>query len=196
MPEIKRSNPKCIEQITAHLRELDGKIGRVGFLGTKYDDGKSVAEIAAVQEFGAVIQHPGGTPYKIGHNGQAVFVNKSEGGNLPKTRPHEIVIPPRPFMRPTVADQKQNWFKIMENGAKLVIDGKATAGMIFTGLVQKAAADIKTTISNLQSPSLKRSTVRKRLNRKSDKKTLGLLEKPLIDSGKMLESVLGVVEDE
>lgn len=58
---------------------------------------------AAAMELGADIEHPGGTPYYIDKDtGLAVFVSlaspASEG--LPRTKPHEIKIPPHPFLRP------------------------------------------------------------------------------------------------
>jgi phage gpG-like protein len=62
----------------------------------------SSAEYAAIQEFGGTIQHPGGTPYFM-KDGKPVFVsNQGQGAHhaLPVTKPHAIVIPARPYMRP------------------------------------------------------------------------------------------------
>lgn len=60
------------------------------------------AEYSAIHEFGGTIRHPGGTPYFM-RDGLAVFVSKSGQGafhHLPVTKPHDIVMPARPFMRP------------------------------------------------------------------------------------------------
>lgn len=62
------------------------------------------APYAAIQEYGGVINHPGGTAYFIGNNGLAVFVPDSNilSTYLPRTKPHEIVLPARPYMRPAL----------------------------------------------------------------------------------------------
>lgn len=62
----------------------------------------SNAPYAAIQEFGGTIQHPGGTPYFM-RDGKPVFVSNRGAGafhNLPKTKPHEITLPSRPYIRP------------------------------------------------------------------------------------------------
>lgn len=62
---------------------------------------------AAALELGATIAHPGGTAYYIDESGKAVFIANasplSEG--LPRTKPHEIILPAHPFLRPA-ADVK------------------------------------------------------------------------------------------
>jgi len=54
---------------------------------------------AAAQHYGAVIDHPGGTPYIV-IDGRAKFLRKD--GEYPPgvrfTRPHKIVLDPRPFL--------------------------------------------------------------------------------------------------
>lgn len=77
---------------------------RVGIIGSKAkalhgDSGLTNAELGAVHEFGADINHRGGTPYKILANGKAQFVKKSEGKDLPVTSAHKITIPARSFLR-------------------------------------------------------------------------------------------------
>ncbi|MEL7698650.1 hypothetical protein VO57_015415 [Citromicrobium bathyomarinum] len=71
----------------------NGVEGTWGSKGVKY---------ARIHELGGTIEHPGGTPYKIVDGGMAVFVSKDdpEAANLPKTKPHEIVVPARPYLRP------------------------------------------------------------------------------------------------
>lgn len=77
---------------------------RIGILGSKaaasHDSksGLTNAQLGAVHEMGANINHPGGTPYKILGNGRALFVSKKDGEGLPVTGPHEIKIPQRSFL--------------------------------------------------------------------------------------------------
>ncbi len=63
---------------------------------------RSEAPYAKIQEFGGTFEHPGGTPYFM-RDGKPVFVsNKGQGAfhNLPRTKPHSITLPARPYMRP------------------------------------------------------------------------------------------------
>ncbi len=60
---------------------------------------------AAIHQFGGVINHPGRTPYIILSNHQAHFISKkkaaeleAEGRKVKVTKPHQITIPPRPFL--------------------------------------------------------------------------------------------------
>ena len=86
--EIKRKNPKVFETIIARVKDLDGKVGKAGWFHTsRYADGTPVAYIAAIQEFGVHINHPGGTPYRIGEDGRAVFVSRPKAPGLKPPRP-------------------------------------------------------------------------------------------------------------
>lgn len=64
--------------------------------------GVTEADYALIHELGGVIEHPGGTPYFIREDGMAVFVRKDDprAADLPKTKPHQIVMPARPYLRP------------------------------------------------------------------------------------------------
>jgi len=197
MVKVTRKNPQAFLQISERLKALDGLEGKAGWLeSSRYEDGKPIAGIAAVQEFGATINHPGGTPYKIGADGQAVFVAKGSPGaeNLPVTKPHVIVIPPRPFMRPTAERERRHWIELMIAGAKAVVKGSMTGFDVMDQIAHKAALDIAKSISQVTTPPLKAGTIRARLKRRSDKKTLGLLDKPLVDSGDLIDSITHTVE--
>lgn len=76
----------------------NGVEGTWGSKGVKY---------ARIHELGGTIEHPGGTPYFIGEDGMATFVSKDhpDAADLPKTKPHDIVIPARPYLRPA-ADKR------------------------------------------------------------------------------------------
>jgi hypothetical protein len=195
--EVTRSNPGAFKVIAAALKELDGKQVRAGwFESAKYEDGTLVAGIAALQEKGGVIQHPGGTPYKIGADGKAVFVTKAAGAGLPVTKAHSITIPPRPFMQPTVDRESNNWIKIMGEGAKAVVRGATTARDVLEALGLNAQEEIRRSISLVVSPPLKKATIAARLRKRADKKHVGLLDKPLEDTRTMWDTVQHTVEDD
>ena len=190
MAQITRKNPKCFEILADHLKELQNVQGKSGwFESSVYENGEQVAYIAAIQEFGAVINHPGGTP--IGPHG---FVSKAEGVGLPVTKPHTIVIPPRPFMRPTIARERNNWLKYMTSGAKKVLRGTASATQILEIVAIRAAGDIAKTISQITTPPLAKGTIAARRRKMSNKKLVGALDKPLVATGILLNSVTGKAE--
>ena len=72
--------------------------------GDPVTDNLDMAGLGAVHEFGAEIDHPGGTPYFINEFGMATFVKKdSFYGQLlisrgQVTKPHHISIPARPWL--------------------------------------------------------------------------------------------------
>ena len=75
--------------------------------GVKGEWGSKDVAYALIHELGGVIEHPGGTPYVIGEGGMATFVSLDDprAAELPKTKPHDITIPARPYLRPA-ADVK------------------------------------------------------------------------------------------
>lgn len=198
MATMKRLRPDSFKILAKNLKELDGKVGRAGWFETsKYEDGTPVAAIAAVHEMGATINHPGGTPFFTTSDGSAHFVHKNTAFSfgLPETKPHQIIIPPRPFMRPTMAREKQAWLQIMGDGAKKVFLGTVSAKQVMEAVALRAAGDIAKTIAQLTSPPLKPSTIAARKRKMSDKKTVGSLTKPLVASGLLIQSVTGKAED-
>lgn len=197
MVGVKRSNPNGLTILLARLNDLDGKVAKAGwFASSKYENGAPIAGIAAVQEYGATINHPGGTPYKIGPDGKAIFVSKAVGANLPVTKPHTIVIPPRPFMRPTVTRDKPTWISLFKDGAKAVLNGQRTGLEVLDAVGQFAAGGIAKSIVAVTAPSLKASTVAARRRQMADRKTVGALDKPLVHSGLLLDTVSSAVEDD
>lgn len=89
-----------------------------------------------------------------------------------------VNIPPRPFMRPTVRQQKDKWVKLVEKGIPHVVMGKLTAFQVLDGVGMQAAGDIQTTISSIYSPPNSPATIKRKGS-----------AKPLVDTGYMLASV-------
>ena len=93
---------KLSRSIFKEVTNTDNEVsGRVYSSGLKY---------AKIQEFGGTIKHPGGTAYIPGGGsafaGAALFVSNakaavlaaSKKGELPRTKPHNIVIPAAHYM--------------------------------------------------------------------------------------------------
>lgn len=104
-------------------------------------------------------------------------------------------IPPRSFMRTTIAEQRKNWTQIAEQGSRAVIQGKVGAGQLMEMLGAKASGDMRKKITEITTPALKQSTINARLRQRADKQTVGSLNKPLVDTGLMLQSLTYVVKD-
>ncbi len=105
-------------------------------------------------------------------------------------------IPPRPFMRPTSVREKRNWIGLMEQGARAVMKGNIDGLTVLDSIAAKAAAEIARSITLVHTPPLKPATIARRLAKHADKATVGLLDKPLIDTGRMYETVTHTVERE
>lgn len=122
-------------------------------------------------------------------------------------------IPPRPFMRPTIAKKGNEWKQEAFNKSKLIIEGKLNPYALMELIGQKAKEDISQTIINLWSPALSPNTIKARIAKYSSDPVLAEstrkkrkrevkkfvssgLYKPLEDSGRMLATIQNTVEDE
>jgi hypothetical protein len=133
----RRKNPNWTRNVARNLEEAGKWECAIGFpknkglgnphyttkgAGGKQNPGPSILEVAIWNNYGATVQHPGGTPYKremTSNGGYAMggeefkvrFVKKSSrrAAELPKTKPHTITIPPRPFMEQAAEALKRDW---------------------------------------------------------------------------------------
>lgn len=182
---------RLIRQHIEALKSVEGKSVEAGwFESAQYEkDGKqiSVARIARVQEHGFTIDHPGGTKYindaiTGGRYVGTRFVSNEFKGEHNVTKAHKIVIPARPFMRNAWGIFVARRRDIQRKIAKDIITGKITAqvgleqiGMALEGCIKKS---IRNGVWTPNAPS----TVRKKG-----------FNKPLIDSGHMLQSITSTV---
>lgn len=105
-------------------------------------------------------------------------------------------IPARPFMRPTIIAETNNWMRLVEQGAKQILKGNYNTTDVLDLLGQKAAGDIRETISKVFEPPLATATIKARLAKRKNKTQVGNLDKPLIDTGYMFATLNSTVEDE
>lgn len=79
---------------------------------------------SAIQELGGTINHPGGTPFFI-KDGELVFVSKDSpaAARLPKTKPHLITLPERPYLRPAAQKNKEPGKRRMHEAVDHVLKG-------------------------------------------------------------------------
>jgi len=119
---------KHTEQMVANMDDLKKHAAFVGLpkekVGGKiYGDGMTILQIGATHEFGATINHPGGTPYIIGKDGKAKFVKKGTAGATGVTKPHKITIPRRSFLRTPFAIKRKELNKGIAKQFELVSNG-------------------------------------------------------------------------
>lgn len=139
----------------------------------------TVAAIGFVHEFGANINHPGGTPYKILGNGRAIFLKKGDPTATGITQPHKITIPERSFMRSTIKEKKAELVRLQVRLWKKIINGVMgeEKGL---GLLGEFLADkIKRKIVAIKEPPNAPATLRKKAPRSN----------PLIDTGQLKNSI-------
>ena len=103
-------------------------------------------------------------------------------------------IPPRSFMRSTVAEQKEAWKATLAQGAKRVLEDKLTVEQMLDALGQSAAGQIKEKISSITAPALSEATLYLRQNRIDKSLPVNTSTKPLVDTSYMLDSVDSKVE--
>lgn len=122
-------------------------------------------------------------------------------------------IPPRPFMRPTVEQRRQEWSALIAGAARQAIESGTPLDVVEV-LGQTASGDIASTIREIQNPPLSPVTVLLRQWRRGGvqvtRKTValaarlidagmatvpgGTAAKPLVDSGVMFNAVSYEVE--
>lgn len=128
-------------------------------------------------------------------------------------------IPPRPFMRPTIAQQRQAWRDTLRKGAKQVLAERLTFEQMLTAFGLSAAGQVAESIKAVTAPPLSPITLLLRQKAKTGEKitgrtvgmaaaasgfvptensgaVLGVSDKPLIDTALMLKSVTAQVSDE
>ncbi|MBG2875545.1 hypothetical protein I4902_08270 [Proteus alimentorum] len=101
-------------------------------------------------------------------------------------------IPPRPFLRPTMNDKKQDYSQLIFRAVKASIKGNITLDNGLTQIGATVAGDVKMAIKAVTTPALDDSTVKARARRHSKGKAT---DKPLVDTGQMLQAVSFIVED-
>ena len=104
-------------------------------------------------------------------------------------------IPPRPFLRPTVEKHQSEWKTIASIGIKRILDDKATAKDAMNILGLAISGQIRVAITRVTQPRLAPITIAHRLNERADKQTIGLLDKPLIFEGILLNSTSYIVQN-
>lgn len=162
----------------------------VGFFeDATYPDGTPVAYIASVQEFGGTVEVPEheteiyrsvAKDGSFNQNGKFVRRNKSNFATTHTVPAHVITIPARPFMRNTVANNQADWGKALGDA---LVETKFSVKKSLNVMGRVMSDQMRDEIKRI-GPENKPSTIRKKgFNR------------PLIDTGRMFQSVTHEVKD-
>lgn len=103
-------------------------------------------------------------------------------------------IPPRLGMRDTADAKRAEWAEVARRGSVAVLKGTTSALAVMGMLGLKASGDMRKHISQVVSPPLKPATIAARLRERADHKTVGALDKPLVFSGELIDSLTHTVE--
>ncbi len=193
MAKAVRDIDRGYARIIRTLAELKGKEIAVGLQAgdVHKESGMDVARLAAIHEFGATINFKARTQtvyHKISASGDF-----SNGGRFVKARKsnfardvsvgaHYIVIPARPFVRRTFDEKHVAWHNTAQAQVGLVIDGKKSTSAALATIGNVMERDIKAKIADGPFLPNAPSTVRRKKS-----------AKPLIESGRMRQSVRHVV---
>jgi len=138
------------------------------------------AQLGAVHEFGADIDHPGGTSYgyatkAAADKGQVRFLKKGEGyAELGVTDPHKIVIPARPWLLPGVQSGNAEYLKVIKD----TVEDGGTLEQALNKVGVVAVSKVQEYMTKLRSPANAASTIARKGS-----------SNPLIDSGNLRQSV-------
>lgn len=172
------------DQVSKELGALrSGKFVTVGIheeAGNVESGDLTMASLGAIHEFGAEINHPGGTSYGYASKAAADrdevrFLKKGAGYmEIDVTQPHKIEIPARPWLEPGVVSATDEITRTIEEG---LADDRPMDDILETvGIV--AAGAVKVYMTELKTPPNAASTIRKKGS-----------SNPLIDTGAMRASV-------
>jgi hypothetical protein len=165
MMKIIRTKTTVGKNLTVALKQLDGLEGRVGwFKDARYEEYKENGE-------------------KKGGEYVAFIAAQNEYGNPNKN------IPARPFMRPTIREQKNKWLAFAAKLSGQVLEGKLYAHQAMESIAVMAENDVLKKIASIYTPPLAPITIEKRIARYSNQNKLGNLYKPLVDTGHMIATL-------
>jgi len=172
---VKGEGRKQLE-VAFKQKALHGKVGKVGWIK------RTVYPPKQMKKDGKLIGHH--LPMSVAH-----VAAIQEFGYAPKK------IPPRSFMRTTISEKQISWKKVAYRVSQEVIAGKRSGYSAMEAIGAKAAGDIRRKIGTITQPPLRPATIARRLASRSNTSTLGKLDKPLVDTRLMINTLTHSVED-
>lgn len=173
-------------EIERARRKPHAAVGIFGAAAQADHGGLANVQVAAAHEFGATIRHPGGTAYII-REGKPVFVSNATaaalGWDLPRTKPHDIHVPERSFIRDTVDLKTRLIARTARALAQGILRGTHDTRVALEKLGLFVEGEIKKRIARGIPPPLSPATIRKKTVNGKQGTT------PLINTGQLRASV-------
>ncbi len=98
-------------------------------------------------------------------------------------------IPPRPFMRPTLAANGKAWLQYFAQESPKILAAQTTPEAVLDVVGQLASGKIREAITKIHTPPLSEKTIKARLRIRKDQQTVGALDKPLVFEGVLLNTL-------
>jgi hypothetical protein len=154
---------------------------KVGVFGRQ---GSDLVKEATANEFGATINHPGGTDFgyksqRDAEQGKVRFLKSGTGFmRLGRTGPHVIKIPERSFLRTGIIEGKPKIIEKVEIAIGLFLDGRKSLNQVLSAIGQFASSLVKKKISSGPFKPNAPATIKKKKS-----------SKPLIHTRRMQRSI-------
>lgn len=105
-------------------------------------------------------------------------------------------IPPRPFMRSTVEEKRQEWANTTAQLTRAAAQGKLAPANVMPALCLAAEGHVRATITKISAPPLKQGTIDARRRRLANggAGAKASIAKPLVDTGILLNTLTSEVE--
>jgi len=99
-------------------------------------------------------------------------------------------IPPRPFLRPTIAAKQNIWRRTIQHAVRQAIEGEIEPIQVWSIIGFRAQGHFQKAIKAVISPPLARYTIQKRIEKLArGSRFAASIEKPLIETGHMLTTL-------
>ena len=168
------------------IRELDGWQATIGIHGEQAPRPGEMdnVRLGVIHEFGVRFIHPGGTPFMMASqggssrsggmvgSGSVIFLRKGDPRAIGVTRPHQIVIPERSFLRSTWDKNLKKYERLLVRLSRQVVSLKLTPQQAIGRLGERVKSDVVNAINRGIPPPIKPATARRKGS-----------TKPLIDLG-------------
>ena len=157
------------------------------FEDSKYDDGTPIGGIAAVQNYGAVINQTVTDKQRAFLHYLGIHLKKA-------THSLHIAIPPTHFWENCQNANKDKWLKLIKDAWTSVYLGNITSEEAMEQIAMVIEGDIAKAIAEVNSPPLSPLTIESKKRPYKDQKTTGSLNKRLVNTGQMFDAVSHKVE--
>ena len=183
---VKQNNAKLILSRLPRGRVVAGLLANSG----SYDTGESVVEVGFKNEYGVEVENNDSGRHSTPYKGTIQHGNKARGGAITYQSPRGNTvtvrgIPERSFMRSTFGDEHKKWAKDVADNIPLLLEGISKPDVLIGTMGAIMEKAIKDKIIDIHEPPNSPQVI-------ADKGS----DNPLIDTGKMIQSIAHEVRND